>query len=91
MFTTLEKELTARILLHKVAICKGAIAHQYMAEQKAQEIVLPDYYIQQNALEYANQIVQNAMAQGTLNEMYNKVWEDSVHHMPDDFCIMAQG
>lgn len=88
MFTTLEKELTARILLHKVAMCKGAIAHQYMAEQKAQEIVLPDYYIQQNALEYANQVVQNAMAQGTLNEVYNKVWEDSVHHMPEHFCIM---
>ena len=86
----LEKEFTARVLLHKVAICKGVLANKYIQEQKAQDIVLPDNYLEQNAMEYANQVVQDAMSKGMLDEIYEKAWNNTVIHMPDNFSIMLQ-
>lgn len=88
MFKKLEKELKARILLHKVTISKSVIARKYIAEQRAQDLVLPDHYLEQNAMEYADKLVQNAMSKGMLDEVYNKAWEWAVKYMPDNFSIM---
>ena len=89
MLDVLEKELTVRVLLHKVGISKGFIMTSYIHTEKAKGgIVLPDCILEQQADSYANNIVQSAMEQGKLDELYNTAWERLADVIPDDFCII---
>ena len=89
MELTLEKELVARVFLHKVAIVKSAIANNYIKEEvKRGGIMLSQPCLEQNALDYADNVVQGILSVGSLNEAYDKAWEVVSTRMPDNFSIM---
>ena len=88
-FRTLEKELTARILAHKVAMSKAALVRQYIDKEKASGgILLSDNYIEEQALDMADTIVHKAMGKGKLDLLYNDSWEFLKDRIPDSFCLM---
>lgn len=84
----LEKELKARVLLHKVAIVKATLAHSYIVKEKAKGgVLLSDPCLEQNALEFANDKLAGIMQQGNLDVAYNEAWESIADIMPDNYCI----
>lgn len=88
MFTTLEQELTARIFLHKVAVTRGALVNEYIAKEKQADVVLPDMFLEENAMQQVDSEIQQALQNGTFNEMYEQAWERITPHMPEHFSIM---
>lgn len=89
MFLTLEQELMARIFMHKVAICKGVITKEYIDREKNKEgAVLPDVFLEEEAMTHANRVVQDAVSKGNLDELYNNIWDNNVKRIPDNFGIM---
>lgn len=86
---TLEKELQARIFLHKVAIIKSTIAHAYISKEKAKGgLIISEPCLEDNAMEFANITMQHVLAKGELDEAYDKAWEEVKNSLPDNFCIM---
>ena len=89
MELTLEKELVARVFLHKVAIVRSALVNTYIAHELDKGgITLALPCIEKNALNYSDEVISKILAIGTLDEAYDKAWELIKEHMPDDFCIM---
>ena len=89
MELTLEKELVARVFLHKVAIVKSALANTYIREEvKKGGIMLSQPCLEQNAMDYADNVMQRILGTGSLDEAYDKAWELVGRHMPDNFSIM---
>ena len=88
MFQTIESELKARILLHKVAIVKALIVNTYMKKEKANGIVLTDNYLIEQAEQKADIEMARIMQQGMLDTAYDKAWEVMADIMPDNYSIM---
>mgnify|MGYP003304635992 CR=1 FL=1 len=91
MFKVLEKELVARVFMHKVAICRGYLIYNYIRDEKSKAsttVILPDVFLEQQAECYANSKIQSAMVTGVLDDLYNEAWESMKDTMPDDFTIM---
>lgn len=87
----LEKELKARVLLHKVAIVKATLAHSYITKEKARGgVMLSDPCLEQNALKFASDKLTGIMFAGKLEEVYNEAWESLKDTMPDDYCIARE-
>ena len=78
---TLEKELTARIMLHKMAITSAALEIQYEREN-SQGIKLPN--LKQLAEEYSEGIVKQSMQNGTFEVLYEHSWQYLLPVMPDN-------
>ena len=86
----LEKELKARVLLHKVAIVKATLAHSYIAREKARGgLMLSEPCLEQNALDFANDKLTGIMFAGKLEEVYNEAWESLKDTMPDNYNILG--
>ena len=89
MELTLEKELVARVFLHKVAIVRSAIINTYIAREiKKGGIVISLPCIEQEAMDFSDRIISNILSEGALDEVYEKAWEVMEDHIPDDFSIM---
>lgn len=87
----LEKELKARVLLHKVAIVKATLAHSYITKEKARGgVILSDPCLEQNALEFANDKLTGIMFAGKLEEVYSEAWESLKDTMPDNYSILGE-
>ena len=86
----LERELTARIIMHKIAIVKGTLAHAYISKEKRNGgIMLAEPSLEQNALEFADQKMTDIMYAGKLDEAYEEAWNLLKDTMPDDYCIVC--
>lgn len=89
MELTLEKELKARIFLHKVAVIRSAIVNSYMAEELSKGgLMLSLPSIEKNAVDFSDSVMSKILFTGKLDEAYDKAWECIGELMPDDFCIM---
>ena len=85
----LEQELQARIFLHKVAIVKSTLAHVYITSEKARGgIMLAEPCLEDNALEFADAIVQKLLEKGELDNAYDRAWEEVKNYIPDNYCII---
>ena len=85
----IEKELTMRVFLHKVAILKSAIANSYIVKEKKKGgIMLAEPCLEQLAIDYADNKVQHILFAGRLDEAYEEAWELVSKHMPDNFSII---
>lgn len=85
----LEQELQARIFLHKVAIVKSTLAHAYITEEKARGgIMLAEPCLEDNAMEFADTIIQKLLENGELDNAYDKAWEEIKNYIPDNYSIM---
>jgi hypothetical protein len=86
----LERELTARIIMHKIAIVKGTLAHAYISREKCKGgIMLAEPSLEQNALEFADHVMTDIMCTGKLDEAYEEAWNLLKDVMPDDYCIIG--
>ena len=87
----LEKELKARVLLHKVAIVKATLANSYITKEKARGgVMLSDPCLEQNALDFANDKLTGIMFAGKLEEAYSEAWESLKGIMPDNYSILRE-
>ena len=85
----LEKELSMRVWLHKVAIAKSAIASSYIShETKKGGLMLSRPCLEQNAIEYSDKVMAEVLLRGKLDEAYDKAWDTIGSRIPDNFCIM---
>ena len=80
----LEEELKARVFLHKVAITGGVLMKEYMQTQLKGSVKLPHFQVAEMADEYSNKIMQEALAKGTFDSLYEKAWDIVSPLMPDD-------
>lgn len=86
----LEKELTVRIFLHKVAIVKSTLVNAYMLEEKKKGgVMLADVFLERQATDYANDTLAKIMYAGKLDEAYEDAWNITGHLLPDDFSIVG--
>ena len=79
---TLEQELTARVFVHKFAIASGVLIREYMQKNSEME------KLEELAEEYANDIVQKSLENGTFDDLYNKAWESVKDVMPEHTKVM---
>lgn len=86
---TLEQELKARTLIHKITIVGGALMRNYMIAH-SKGVQLPPHVIQDQADEYSNKVMQHALEHGTFDELYNNVWENLKDVIPDDLNLMGK-
>ena len=84
---TLEQELKARTFLHKVSIVGGALMRNYIISN-SQGITLHPSIIEHEADQYSNKIIQNAISNGTFDELYNRVWEQLKDVIPDNLKLI---
>lgn len=82
---TLEKELTARIMLHKMTITSTALGLQFEKEN-SQGIKLPN--LKQLAEEYAEGIVKQSMQNGTFEVLYEHAWQYLMPIVPDNLKVI---
>jgi hypothetical protein len=68
---TLEQELTARIMVHKMSIVGGVLMQDYMNRNQG----IPNFQLVDLAYEYSEEVMKKAMENGTFNELYEKAWE----------------
>lgn len=79
---TLEKELFARIFLHKVAVTGGVLMQDFMDSQQG-GAQLPDFIIEKEADKYSDTVIQQAMREGTFEDLYSMSWEKIKHQIPE--------
>ena len=80
---TLEKELSERIFIHKVAVAGGVLAQEYLQKESKSAVKLPPFQMSAQADEYSNQVMQEAMANGTFDELYKEAWDKIKDFMPE--------
>ena len=86
---TLEQELTARIMVHKMAVTGGVLMQQYMeSNYKAGGINLPNSTLTDMADDYSEQVMKKAMENGTFDELYEKAWDKIKHTIPEYTKVM---
>ena len=85
---TLEKELQARIFMHKVSIAGGVLMKEYMEKELQGNIKLPNHIIKEQADEYSNGIIQQAMQNGTFEVLYENSWEKIKNTIPEHMKVL---
>ena len=80
---TLEKELQARIFIHKIAITGGLLMKDYMESQLKGNVKLPKFQVEEMADEYSNKVMQEALANGTFETLYENAWNKVSQTMPE--------
>ena len=83
-----EQELKLRIFQHKTTMLMTDLANQYIASQTQGEINIPTFMTQEQAVQIASAKVQDIMAQGKLDEEYNKAWETLKDKIPDNYSTL---
>ena len=82
------KELEARIYLHKVSITGAVLMIEYMDRESQGDVNLPPFTIKEQADKYSSSMVQDAMARGTFNQLYNNAWESIKNTMPEHMKVL---
>ena len=87
---TLEKELQARIFVHRTAVLGAFIMREYMDKKRKDNtgVELPDFIIQKQADEFSNRLMSQAMQDGTFNDMYELAWDNLSESIPDNLKVL---
>ena len=85
---TLEKELHVRINQHKMTMLMARIARQYIDEQNAGELKIPELVLESQAVQVAQAKTSRIMLEGKLEESYNEAWEVLKEVIPDNYCTL---
>lgn len=89
--TELLQELFARIFTHKTAIVGGALMREYINKQLSMGgVQLPEPILKEQAHEYVQNTLSQALTTGILNPLYEQTWEDIKEKLPDDTNVMIQ-
>lgn len=85
---TLEQELKARIFLHKVSITGGVLMREYMAKENQSAVKLPPFQMEEQADQYSNGIIQQALQNGTFEVLYESAWDKIKNTIPEHMKVM---
>ena len=85
---TLEQELQARIFMHKVSVTGGVLMKEYMEKELKGNIKLPNHIIKEQADEYSNGIIQQAMQNGTFDILYENAWDKIKDTIPENLKVL---
>jgi hypothetical protein len=88
MEITLEKEVLARVFMHKRAVLGAFIFQEYMDRQEQKGVSLPKGIIEEQAEKFSDFFIEDALKDGTFNDMYEVAWEKLSPMLPEDFCII---
>ena len=81
---TIEQELVARIFMHKVAITGSVLVREYLDKQEG----IPEFLIRDKASDYSQEIIQNALSNGTFDTLYNRAWNEVKDILPEHLKIV---
>ena len=85
------QELNARIFTHKTAIVGGVLMRKFVDNQTSTNgINLPEPILRQQAHEYVESTLAQAMATGTLNSLYEQLWEEIKDTLPEHTNVMVE-
>lgn len=89
MQDTLESELTKRIFIHQTGILGGYLMNKYI-ENEANKggVQLPDFIIKMKASEHADEVMKEAMQNGTFINMYEEAWQHISQVLPENFTVL---
>ena len=85
---TLEQELKARIFMHKVSVAGGVLMKEYMDKELQGNIKLPNHIIREQADEYSNGIIQQALQNGTFEVLYEDAWNKIKNTIPEHMKVL---
>ena len=85
---TLEQELQARIFMHKVSVTGGVLMKEYMEKELQGNIKLPNHIIKEQADEYSNGIIQQALQNGTFEVLYENAWDKIKNTIPEHMKVL---
>lgn len=85
---TLEQELQARIFLHKASITGGVLMKEYIDKEMQGSIKLPNHIIKEQADEYSNGIIQQALQNGTFEVLYENAWDKIKNTIPENMKVL---
>lgn len=85
MEMTLEEELLAREFAHKTCIIGAYLIDREVSHQTGGEIVIPKFMAEQQAINTVMEKIQEFLANGSFEDMYNIAWEYLKDRLPDNF------
>ena len=85
---TTEQELTARIFVHKTAVAGAVLMQNYMQNEMQSAVKLPPFQMREQADQYANAIIQQALCNGTFDMLYDSAWNKIKDRIPDNLNIV---
>ena len=87
---TLEKELQARIFVHKTAVLGGFVMNNYLDKLREDNkgVGLPDGILMERADKFSNRFMQDAMADGSFDDLYEVAWNKLLPMIPDNLKVL---
>ena len=85
---TLEQELKARIFVHKVSITGGVLMKEYLDKERQSAVKLPPFQMQEQADQYSNGIIQQALQNGTFEVLYEDAWNKIKYTIPENMKVL---
>ena len=85
---TLEKELQARIFMHKITVTGGVLMKEYIEKEMQGIIKLPNHIIKEQADQYSNGIIQQAIQNGTFDILYENAWDKIKNIIPENMKVL---
>lgn len=85
------QELNARIFTHRTAIVGGALMREYLDKQKSMggaELFEP--MLTEQAHEYVQSMLAQACMTGTLNSLYEEMWENIKETLPEHTNVVIE-
>ena len=82
---TLGQELFAREYAHKFALIGAYIIEEEVKKQTTGEVNIPIFIAEEQALKTVTDKIQEYLAKGTFEQVYEQAWESLKDRLPDDF------
>lgn len=86
---TLEQEFFARVFMHRVAVTGGVLMKTFI-DKHSKGIALPPLVVEEVAQKYSNEVMQQAIQDGTFNDLYENAWDSIKDNMPEHLCVIRQ-
>lgn len=86
----LEREFTARVLIHQMGILGGYLMKKYMDNERAKggETQLPEFTLEEQADKYSEKLIQKYMEEGSFKDHYEVAWSILAPIIPDNTKLM---
>ena len=82
---TFEQELFAREYAHKFALIGAYLIEEEVKKQTSGEVSIPIFIAEEQALKTVTDKIQEYLANGTFEQVYEQAWESLKDRLPDNF------
>ena len=85
---TTEQELMARIFVHKRAVAGAVLMQNYIKNEMQSAVKLPPFQMREQADQYANIVMQQALNNGTFDMLYDSAWNKIKNNIPENLNVV---